>query len=163
MFSFEQGFIHGNTTRSSNGAIRFTNKNAAVIIGANPFEVIEIFPVRRFVCLFLLVLLPLHGFAMQGGWISSGKAAFSIAHEMDHLTGTSHHHDDEHGGIHYDDSQASAEHLSDHSSAHGCAAIPPSAVLLLAARAARTTETQPQHYLPDPYPQRLQRPPSTLG
>ena len=118
---------------------------------------------RRLFCLFLLILLPLHSFAMQGGWYSSGKAAFSIAHEIDHLAGTSHHHDDEHGGIHYDDSQTSADHLSDHSTAHGCAAIPPSGVPLLAARAIRTTEMQPQHYLPDPYPQRLQRPPSTLG
>lgn len=119
--------------------------------------------VRRLFCLLLLVLLPLHGFAMQSGWHSSGKAAFSIAHEIDHLTGASHHHDDEHGGIHYDDSQASAEHLTDHATVHGCAAIPPSAVPLAAVRAIRTTDIQPQHYLPDPDPRRLQRPPSSLA
>jgi hypothetical protein len=119
--------------------------------------------VRRLFCLLLLVLLPLHGFAMQDGWYSSEKATFSIAHEVDHLTGASHHHDDEHGNIHYDDSAASSQHLTDHSAAHNCVAIPPSIVPLLAVRATRTTQTQAQPYLPDPDPQRLQRPPSPLA
>lgn len=118
---------------------------------------------RRLFCLLLLVLMPLHSFAMQGGWHSSGSAAFSIAHEIDHLMGASHHHDDEHGGIHYDNSSASSEHLADHSAAHGCAAIPPSVVDLIAVRAVRTSQMQPQHYIPDPDPRRLQRPPSSLG
>lgn len=129
-------------------------------MGINPFACVS---VRRLFCLFLLVLLPMHSFAMQSGWYSSGKAAFSIAHEIDHLVGASHHHDGDHGGVHYDDSKASADHLTDHSTAHSCAAIPSSGVSLVAARAIRTTETQPQHYLPDPDPQRLQRPPATLG
>ncbi|GIZ53294.1 hypothetical protein [Noviherbaspirillum aridicola] len=120
---------------------------------------------RKLLCLFLLVLLPMHAFAMQGGWYWSGKAAYSIAHEIDHLIGAAHHHDDHHGSgaVHYDDSEASAEHLSDHAAAHGCAAIPPSVTPLIAARATRTTEIQPQHYIPDPFPQRLQRPPASLG
>lgn len=118
---------------------------------------------RRLFCLLLLVLVPLHAFAMQAGWHASGKAAYSIAHEIDHLTGASHHHNDNHGGIHYDDSSASLQHLADHSAAHNCAAIPPSVVPMVAVRAIRMTALQPQHYLPDPFPQRLQRPPSRLG
>jgi len=119
--------------------------------------------VRRLVCLFLLVLLPLHSFAVQSGWYSSGTEAFNLAHEIDHVLGASHHHDDEHGSVHYDKSAASAEHFADYATTHSCAAIPPSVIPTAAVRASRTIDLEPQLYLPDPYPQRLHRPPSTLG
>ncbi|HYD80269.1 MAG TPA: hypothetical protein VEC06_10710 [Paucimonas sp.] len=117
---------------------------------------------RRFLCILLLVLAPLHGFAMQSGWYAEGNA-FDLAHEIDHLTGATHHHGDDHGDVHYDDSSDSAKHFAEHSASNQCAALPSAMMPPFAVAASRATIPEPQHYIPDPFPERLQRPPSFAG
>lgn len=107
------------------------------------------------------MLLPLHTFAMQGGWLST-ENVFDIAHEMEHRDGTSHHHGDD-GSVHYDESGESAKHFSEHSASQPAlglpgAFLPPHRLEMLAGMA-----TRPTQYIPDPIPERPQRPPSFLG
>lgn len=128
---------------------------------ASPVFVTNI-PVRRFLCLFLMLLLPLHGFAMQGGWYSAGEV-FDIAHEVDHLAGASHHHDDDHGAVHYDDSGASDTHFAEHSASHACAALPSTVLPPFAMTAFRFAVSDPGHFIPEPFPESLRRPPRSLG
>jgi hypothetical protein len=117
---------------------------------------------RRLLCIFLMVFLPLHSFAMQGGWYSAGSA-FDIAHEIDHLAGASHHHDDVHASVHYDDSNASDKHFAEHSAAQPCAALPTIITHSLAIDPFTFAMNDPGHYISDPIPERLQRPPKSLG
>lgn len=117
---------------------------------------------RRFLCIFLMLLLPLHGFATQVGWHAS-ENAFDIAHEADHLAGASHHHDDEHASVHYDDSGASDKHFAEHAASHQCAALPSTAVPPAAMAPTTFAVADPGHFLPSPFPERLQRPPRSLG
>jgi hypothetical protein len=65
---------------------------------------------RRLICLFMLVILPLQGFAMQ----SSGMGAqmMNFAHEMEHALDVSHHHGDD-GKVYYDQSDESDQHALD--------------------------------------------------
>ena len=76
---------------------------------------------RRLICLFMLMLLPLHGFAVQTGAMQ--EHAYSIAHELDHANGVSHHHDAD-GTIHYDQSDESVQHASEHPASSQVAALP---------------------------------------
>jgi hypothetical protein len=114
--------------------------------------------VRRLIAIFLLLLLPLQGFAMQGGWLSPGNGN-NFAHELEHVEGTSHHHHDD-GSTHYDESEESAQHFSEHSAFQQTAVLPsigvqPTTIFLIAiAPIERWT------YIPDPIPERPQRPPS---
>lgn len=117
---------------------------------------------RRVLCILLMLFLPLHGFAMQAGWASS-VSAYDIAHELDHLAGVVHHHDDDHGTTHYDNSSDSAQHLAEHSAGHACAALPPAAMPPLTIVSFISVVSEPSHYIPDPVPERLQRPPKHLG
>jgi hypothetical protein len=70
--------------------------------------------VRRLFCILLLICLPLQGFAMQLGGLHS-LVDSSLSHEIDHQQRVEHHHDDD-GTVHYDSSEASAEHIQ-----HDCA------------------------------------------
>jgi hypothetical protein len=120
------------------------------------------FPVRRFLCIFLLMLLPLQSFAVQGGWFAPG-GAYDIAHELEHLEGTSHHHDDD-GSIHYDDSGESDKHFAEHSaSSQYTAALPSLSDPFLALDIISLVHSESSQYIPDPVPERPQRPPQTLG
>lgn len=108
------------------------------------------------------MLLPLHGFAMQGGWLSAGGWA-DVAHELEHQEGISHHHDDD-GSIHYDDSGESAKHFAEHSASGQQAATlpalsPPHVTLILLT----IVPIEFGQYIPDPIPERPQRPPQTFG
>lgn len=67
---------------------------------------------RRFFCIFLLMCLPLHGFAMQWGMLLTGENT-TIMHEVEHDEHIQHHHEDD-GTIHYDDSGESDDHMLDH-------------------------------------------------
>jgi hypothetical protein len=116
--------------------------------------------VRRLFCIFLMILLPMHSFAMQGGWYSSASA-FDISHELDHLVGAAHHHDDDHGSVHYDNSGDSSRHSAEHSAGHSCAALPSTELPLLTISVSGAAIPETPHYLPDPFPERLQRPPSS--
>ncbi len=117
--------------------------------------------VHRFVCIFLLLLLPLQSFAMQGGWSPLGNA-FDIAHEIEHLEGASHHHGDD-GAMQYDDSSESAQHHAEHSAAGQAIALP-SVISHQAALIMRTASSgELWQYLPDRVPEQPQRPPQSPG
>ncbi len=116
---------------------------------------------RRFICIFLLLLLPLHSFAMQGGWSSLGNA-FDIAHEAEHLEGTSHHHGDD-GVIHYDDSGESAQHHAEHSAAGQVLALPSVVTQQVAIMMRTISRGELRQYIPDRVPEQPQRPPQSLG
>ncbi len=75
-------------------------------------------PVRHFLCLLLLICLPLQSFAAQMGDVQRVTPA-GMAHELDHLQERlHHHHDDDDGAVHYDNSEESQEHSEKHS--HCC-------------------------------------------
>lgn len=118
--------------------------------------------VRRLLCIFLMLLVPLHAFALQGGWHSDG-ASFDIAHEIDHLVGASHHHDDHHGSVHYDESGASDKHFAEHSASHQCAGLPPAFEPPFPAAPLRFAALDTAHFIPNPVPERLRRPPRSLA
>lgn len=76
---------------------------------------------RRLICLFMLMLLPLHGFAVQSGALHTH--AYDIAHAFSHENGVSHHHAVD-GTIHYDQSDESVKHASEHPACSQIAALP---------------------------------------
>lgn len=117
---------------------------------------------RHFFCVLLMLLLPLHGIAMEGGWYSSASA-FDIAHEIDHLAGAAHHHDDDHGAVHYDGSSDSADHFAEHAAAQAYVALPAMELAAPRIEAACAAIVEAPQFLPDPFPQRLHRPPCSFG
>ena len=116
---------------------------------------------RRLLCIFLLMLLPLHSFAMQGGEPFTGKL-FDIVHEVEHLKATSHHHNDD-GSVHYDDSDESAAHFADHAASPQSASLPSGAMPSLVIEPYTIKLYEPAYSLPDPFLEDPQRPPSSLG
>lgn len=116
---------------------------------------------RRFVCIFLLLLLPLHSFAMQGGWSPLGNA-FDLAHEAEHLEGTSHHHMDD-GSVHYDDSGESAQHHAEHAASCHAVALPSTGMPQVALIAQPFVRGEVRQYIPERVPEQPQRPPQALG
>jgi hypothetical protein len=107
------------------------------------------------------MLLPLHSFAVQGGWLSAGQA-YDLAHEFEHLEGASHHHGDD-GTVHYDDSGESAKHFSEHSASQPAFGLPTMSLPPLSFESLTVPSSRLTQYIPDPIPERPQRPPSTLG
>jgi hypothetical protein len=71
--------------------------------------------VRRIISIFLLLCLPLCGFAMQGA-LPQAYGSQTLAHELEHKEGIQHHHHEEDGSIHYDESEESRVHGLEHSS-----------------------------------------------
>lgn len=69
---------------------------------------------RRILYILLLLCLPLHGFAMQGG-LPHADATSSLMHGLEHAEGVYHHHHQGEGSVHYDQSDESVEHVQDHS------------------------------------------------
>lgn len=67
---------------------------------------------RRLLCLFLLICLPLHSFAMQLGGVHA-LIGSGLVHEVVHDQGIEHHHDQD-GSIHYDQSDESEQHVQEH-------------------------------------------------
>jgi hypothetical protein len=117
--------------------------------------------VRRIVCIFLLMLLPLHGFAMQSGWFADDHA-FDIAHALEHGDGVSHHHEDD-GSVHYDDSDESAQHVVEQAACQPPVVIPSLVFPTVLQKAVAEVAMDAPQYIPDPIPERPQRPPSRLG
>jgi hypothetical protein len=115
--------------------------------------------VSRLICVFLMLFLPLQGFAMQVGSVTPGTI-YNLAHELEHSEGVSHHHEDD-GSVHYDDSVESESHLADCSIGHHYQpGLPASLVFALPDdRPVALAEDGPA-FIPDPVPQRPQRPPS---
>lgn len=108
-----------------------------------------------------MLLLPLHAFAMQEGAFAFAEM-FDIAHEIDHIEGVSHHHD-EHGAPHYDDSGESATHFAEHSASHLCIALPSVEVSFMASIQFKVARCDFGQFIPDHIPERPQRPPQSLG
>jgi hypothetical protein len=106
------------------------------------------------------MLIPLHSFATQGGLLSTG--GFDIAHELEHLDGTSHHHNDD-GSIHYDESGESDQHLAEHSASSPAATLPSLSSLQITPDLLTVIRSEFGQYIPDPVPERPQRPPQVLG
>lgn len=71
--------------------------------------------VRRIFYILLLCCLPLYAFAMQGGLPQAYGAAL-LAHALEHEEGIHHHHEED-GTVHYDDSAESIAHAQEHSCA----------------------------------------------
>jgi hypothetical protein len=109
-----------------------------------------------------MLFLPLQSFALQGSRNSSASA-FDISHEVDHLVGAAHHHDDDHGSIHYDNSGESAHHFAEHAAGTACIALPSTTIPPRLVDVSTAVIPAPGHYLPEPFPERLQRPPCSLG
>lgn len=86
--------------------------------GANCYnfaKLASVVPLRRIVYILLLLCLPLYGYAMQGGLPPAGDTG-TLVHELQHEAGIQHHHHEEDGSVHYDESDESFEHAQDHSS-----------------------------------------------
>lgn len=117
---------------------------------------------RRLLCLLLLVLLPLHGFAALQGTATPSETAKELTHELDHQYGISHHHGDD-GDIHYDDSGESSQHFAEHAGAGQPSAVPslltPKLVLLVMP----LLRYEPTEFIADAFLERLPRPPQTFG
>ncbi|MBI3283325.1 MAG: hypothetical protein HYZ65_00530 [Burkholderiales bacterium] len=116
---------------------------------------------RRLLCLFLLLLLPLHGFAMQASWPAAGSALGAV-HLQDHADGKLHHHHAD-GSSHYDDSDESAQHVSGHCACQHTALLPSAALPQNPAAPLTLLLSDWQQFLPDPIPERPQRPPALPG
>ena len=108
-----------------------------------------------------MLLLPLHSFAMHGGWSSVGNA-FDLAHEVEHLEGTSHHHMDD-GSVHYDDSGESAQHHAEHAASCQIIALPSLITPQVALIARTVNRIEFREYIPDREPEPPHRPPQALG
>ena len=117
-------------------------------------------PVHRLLVIFLLLLLPLHSFAVQGNWFAAGKN-LDLAHEMEHQQGTSHHHLDD-GSAQYDDSSESSQHALEYSSPHQSASLPSGAMPPLTMASLSVIPVEFTHSIPDPVPERPSRPPLSL-
>jgi hypothetical protein len=116
--------------------------------------------VRRLLVIFLLLLLPLHSFAVQGNWFAPEKA-LNLAHEIEHQQGTSHHHLDD-GSVHYDDSSESTQHALEYSSPHQSARLPSGAMPPSTMAALSVSPVEFARHIPDPVPERPMRPPLPL-
>jgi hypothetical protein len=118
--------------------------------------------VRRLICIFLLLCLPLQSFAMQSGWLSTGHA-FNLAHELEHIEGVSHHHDAD-NTVHYDDSSDSTQHSLEYSAtSHQAPALPSFAMPPGVVTMQSVGHQEIRNFIPDPIPDRPQRPPQSRG
>lgn len=116
---------------------------------------------RRFFCLLLLICLPLHSFALQGGLPLSAQ----IVHELEHDQGIQHHHHEDDGSIHYDQSDESAQHAQDHpASPHSAWSPAPHVFTPAAARLSARVALEPSRFVPEPFHDGPHRPPApSLG
>lgn len=117
---------------------------------------------RRIFCIFLLMCLPLHGFAMQWGGMLAGNNS-TIAHELAHDEHVQHHHNDD-GSIHFDDSEESAQHLLDHSASPQPVDLVMPAVAGAPEQLVSIVVVDVASYIPNPFLDGPHRPPAlTLG
>lgn len=86
-----------------------------------------------------------------------------MAHELEHIEGVSHHHGDD-GAIHYGDSSESSKHFAEHSaSGQQTADFITVSQLPTVFTSIEVAPPDGINYLPDPLPERPQRPPQALG
>lgn len=111
---------------------------------------------RRFFQLLLLLCLPLYGFAMQGALPPAAGAAL---HALGNDTRLHHHHQDD-GSVHYDDSDASLDHAQDHSSCAQPAVFPIARLMLPSAPPASLLARYVTRVVPEPFLEGPHRPPA---
>lgn len=115
-------------------------------------------PVRRIVHILLLFCLPLYGFAMQGSLPPVAGAA-PLAHALAHDEGIHHHHEED-GSVHYDESDASLDHAQEHSSSCQPAGCGFPRLTIAPERAASATGAYLVQAVPEPFLDGPHRPPA---
>ncbi len=106
----------------------------------------------------MLICLPLQSFASQIAGVWAPNAA-SLAHVADHPEDLHHHHEND-GTIHYDESDESLQHAHEHSTPSPLLLPSAGLVSLLQDVASVADYPEPASYIPDPCLDDPQRPPS---
>jgi hypothetical protein len=114
--------------------------------------------VRQFLCLLLLICLPLQSFAAQIDGVRALNAAVP-SHEFEHAEDLHHHHEDD-GSVHYDNSDESLEHADEHSPANQLSFLSPGIVSFEQAAVSVADYPDPASALPNPCLDDPPRPPS---
>lgn len=117
---------------------------------------------RRLICILLLMCLPLQSFAMHGASLLLGGGA-SMSHVVDHDQQIQHHHDVD-GSTHYDTSDASAQHIQDHSCSPQPAYLPAPKLPIVPDQLVSVAKLEFARFIPEPFLDGPHRPPApTLG
>lgn len=113
---------------------------------------------RRLFCLLLLVCLPLQSLASQtaGAWAASLAL---LTHDTDPAAQLHHHHEED-GSVHYDNSDESVEHADEHSAAPQLIVLASSVMQFSHVAATLADYPDPASYLPEPCLEDPPRPPS---
>jgi hypothetical protein len=114
--------------------------------------------VRLLFCILLLICLPLQSFASQIAGVWAPNAA-SLAHVADHPEDLHHHHEDD-GTIHYDESDESLQHAHEHSTPSQLLLLSPGLLPFTAHAACAADFPDPASHIPDPCLDEPQRPPA---
>lgn len=112
---------------------------------------------RRLFCLVLLICLPLQSFALQFAGVR--LAVTGTAHQLEHADDVHHHHHDD-GEVHYDESNESAHHSHESSTAMQHLLPKTQAALFSPLIASLADRVDPAAYIPDPFLDDPQRPPA---
>ncbi len=113
---------------------------------------------RQLLCILLLICLPLQSFASQSAGVRQPDAA-GLRHVLDHAEDRHHHHEGD-GSIHYDESDESVEHTCEGSPAPQQSLLNPAPALVCQLVISRADSPDLAAYLPLPYLEVPQRPPS---
>lgn len=117
---------------------------------------------HRLICILLLICLPLQSFAMQSGVLAAGPGnEHGFTHALAHAEEIEHHHHDEDGSLHFDDSDESVQHVHDHCSSAQAAFLAEPFKQIAPAQPASETGDATARYIPDPFLDSPLRPPLT--
>ncbi len=113
---------------------------------------------RRLVCLLLLICLPLQSFAWRNDNLQPAQSG--LAHGIAHAEAQLHHHHDEDGSVHFDDSDESLKHSGEHSCATQCSLISGELTKFAQLKVSLAHAQAPPSALPNPFLDDPQRPPA---
>ncbi len=113
---------------------------------------------RKFLCLLLVLLFPLQSFAMQVTSVRLFDLG-RVAHEVEHSVGIEHHHHEEAGTIHYDDSDESVQHGLEHSPVSQVVFLAGFPLTLVPGDQVREQPVERAAFIPDPLLENPTRPP----
>jgi hypothetical protein len=109
-----------------------------------------------------MALIPLQALASQGTFALLGDS-FDLVHELLHDEVKIHHHDED-GTIHFNDSQESMKHHSEHAAnAPLLGLLPVTGLPVVTLTVLSRVPTPSVWYLPNPYLETPQRPPQPLA
>lgn len=112
---------------------------------------------RQFLCILLLICLPLQSFALQVG-VDQPLTSLGWAHEPAHSDDPHHHAED--GAAHYDESDESLAHADEHSAGLQLSILNINGFFFGATPASPGQYLDPASYIPDPFLDEPQRPPA---